>query len=158
MLVEADGAVLAMFFLLMSMQLHAVVVRGYQDRESKPLCVRLQAAILTGRRSKTEVSVAEIDDSVDRIVAGMEGTPMVDSKSKSLVAYHEVGHAVCGTLTPGTPQPLIFCFLSCLGQVALLLLCCGLTLCFWPICMPILSQMLAGDNVSLHHPLLTVWT
>ena len=43
----------------------------------------------------------EIDDSVDRIVAGMEGTPMVDSKSKSLVAYHEVGHAVCGTLTPG---------------------------------------------------------
>ena len=62
----------------------------------------MQAAILTGRRSKTGISVAEIDDSVDRIVAGMEGTPMVDSKSKSLVAYHEVGHAVCGTLTPGT--------------------------------------------------------
>jgi cell division protease FtsH len=38
---------------------------------------------------------------VDRIVAGMEGTPMVDGKSKSLVAYHEVGHAVCATLTPG---------------------------------------------------------
>lgn len=38
---------------------------------------------------------------MDRIVAGMEGTPMVDGKSKSLVAYHEVGHAVCGTLTPG---------------------------------------------------------
>ena len=64
--------------------------------------VRVQAAILTGRRSKTGISVSEIDDSVDRIVAGMEGTPMVDSKSKSLVAYHEVGHAVCGTLTPGT--------------------------------------------------------
>lgn len=47
------------------------------------------------------MSLAEVDDSVDRIVAGMEGTPMVDSKSKSLVAYHEVGHAVCGTLTPG---------------------------------------------------------
>ncbi len=27
---------------------------------------------------------------MDRIVAGMEGTPMVDGKSKSLVAYHEV--------------------------------------------------------------------
>ena len=39
---------------------------------------------------------------MDRIVAGMEGTPMVDSKSKSLVAYHEVGHAICATLTPGT--------------------------------------------------------
>ncbi len=61
----------------------------------------MQAAILTGRRSKAATSNKEIDDSVDRIVAGMEGTPMVDGKSKSLVAYHEVGHAVCGTLTPG---------------------------------------------------------
>ncbi|CAL8470215.1 g9757 [Coccomyxa elongata] len=60
-----------------------------------------EAAILTGRRSKTATTNKEIDDSVDRIVAGMEGTPMVDGKSKSLVAYHEVGHAVCGTLTPG---------------------------------------------------------
>lgn len=61
----------------------------------------LQAAILTGRREKTATSLKEIDDSVDRIVAGMEGTPMVDSKSKLLVAYHEVGHAVCATLTEG---------------------------------------------------------
>lgn len=67
------------------------------------LLVPLQAAILTGRRGKTAMSLSEIDDSVDRIVAGMEGTPMVDSKSKALVAYHEVGHAICGTLTPGEP-------------------------------------------------------
>nr|XP_024364187.1 ATP-dependent zinc metalloprotease FTSH 2, chloroplastic-like isoform X2 [Physcomitrium patens] len=60
-----------------------------------------EAAILTGRRGKTAISAREIDDSIDRIVAGMEGTVMTDSKSKSLVAYHEVGHAVCGTLTPG---------------------------------------------------------
>lgn len=31
----------------------------------------------------------------------MEGKPLVDGKAKSLVAYHEVGHAVCGTLTEG---------------------------------------------------------
>jgi cell division protease FtsH len=60
-----------------------------------------EAAILTGRRGKAAITNLEIDDSVDRIVAGMEGTRMVDSKSKTLVAYHEVGHAVCGTLTPG---------------------------------------------------------
>merc|ERR1712003_478501 len=60
-----------------------------------------EAAILAGRRDKTEISLTEIDDSVDRIVAGMEGTAMTDGKSKSLVAYHEVGHAICGTLTPG---------------------------------------------------------
>ncbi|KAL2496984.1 ATP-dependent zinc metalloprotease FTSH 8 [Forsythia ovata] len=38
---------------------------------------------------------------LQKIVAGMEGTVMTDGKSKSLVAYHEVGHAICGTLTPG---------------------------------------------------------
>ncbi|KAL0443805.1 UNVERIFIED_CONTAM: ATP-dependent zinc metalloprotease FTSH 2, chloroplastic [Sesamum latifolium] len=61
----------------------------------------LKAAILAGRRGKTAISSKEIDDSIDRIVAGMEGTVMTDGKSKSLVAYHEVGHAICGTLTPG---------------------------------------------------------
>jgi cell division protease FtsH len=28
----------------------------------------------------------------------MEGTPLVDSKSKRLIAYHEIGHALVGTL------------------------------------------------------------
>jgi len=60
-----------------------------------------EAAILTGRRGKDAITLVEIDDSVDRIVAGMEGTRMTDGKAKSLVAYHEVGHAICGTLTPG---------------------------------------------------------
>jgi len=60
-----------------------------------------EAAILAGRRKKSSLSLTEIDDSVDRIVAGMEGTRMTDGRSKSLVAYHEVGHAICGTLTPG---------------------------------------------------------
>merc|ERR1712078_188763 len=60
-----------------------------------------EAAILCGRRNKDSITALEIDDSIDRIVAGMEGTAMTDGKSKSLVAYHEVGHAICGTLTPG---------------------------------------------------------
>lgn len=55
-----------------------------------------EGAILAGRRGKTAISSKEIDDSIDRIVAGMEGTVMTDGKSKSLVAYHEVGHAICG--------------------------------------------------------------
>ena len=55
-----------------------------------------EAAILTGRRGKTEIGVKEVDDAIDRIVAGMEGTVMTDGKGKSLVAYHEVGHAICG--------------------------------------------------------------
>ncbi len=57
-----------------------------------------EAAILTARRRKTAITLLEIDDAVDRVVAGMEGTPLVDSKSKRLIAYHEIGHAIVGTL------------------------------------------------------------
>lgn len=64
-------------------------------------CVPAQTGSQRRLRAAQAISNKEIDDSVDRIVAGMEGTPMVDGKSKSLVAYHEVGHAICGTLTPG---------------------------------------------------------
>lgn len=60
-----------------------------------------EAAILAGRRGKDRITVKEIDDSIDRIVAGLEGTSMTDGKSKLLVAYHEIGHALCATLTPG---------------------------------------------------------
>ncbi len=57
-----------------------------------------EAAILTARRRKEAITLLEIDAAVDRVVAGMEGTALVDSKSKRLIAYHEVGHALVGTL------------------------------------------------------------
>nr|YP_010502399.1 ATP-dependent zinc metalloprotease FtsH [Grateloupia turuturu]QHD45268.1 ATP-dependent zinc metalloprotease FtsH [Grateloupia turuturu]UXC96812.1 ATP-dependent zinc metalloprotease FtsH [Grateloupia turuturu] len=57
-----------------------------------------EAAILTARRRKKAITLNEVDASIDRIVAGMEGTPLIDSKSKRLIAYHEVGHAIVGTL------------------------------------------------------------
>jgi cell division protease FtsH len=59
-----------------------------------------EAAILTARRRKEAVTMLEINDAVDRVVAGMEGTPLVDSKSKRLIAYHEIGHALVATLLP----------------------------------------------------------
>jgi len=57
-----------------------------------------EAAILTARRKKNAISIKEIDDAVDRIIAGMEGQPLIDGRSKRLIAYHEVGHALIGTL------------------------------------------------------------
>ncbi|MGC9524611.1 MAG: ATP-dependent zinc metalloprotease FtsH2 [Limnospira sp.] len=59
-----------------------------------------EAAILTARRRKDAITMSEIDDAVDRVVAGMEGTPLLDGKTKRLIAYHEVGHAIVGTLVP----------------------------------------------------------
>ena len=59
-----------------------------------------EAAIFAARRRKESIAMAEINDAVDRVVAGMEGTPLIDSKSKRLIAYHEIGHAIVATLTP----------------------------------------------------------
>ena len=48
----------------------------------------------TARRRKDTISLAEIDDAVDRIIAGLEGQLLTDGRSKRLIAYHEVGHAL----------------------------------------------------------------
>ena len=60
-----------------------------------------EAAILTARRHKDAVTMLEVNDAVDRIVAGMEGIALVDSKYKRLIAYHEIGHAIVASMTPG---------------------------------------------------------
>nr|QCI05873.1 Cell division protein FTSH [Dasysiphonia japonica] len=57
-----------------------------------------EAAILTARKRKNSITLNEVDEAIDRIIAGMEGTPLIDSKSKKLIAYHEIGHAIVGTL------------------------------------------------------------
>jgi cell division protease FtsH len=57
-----------------------------------------ESAILTARRRKDSITISEVDGSIDRVIAGMEGLALVDSKTKRLIAYHEVGHAIVGTL------------------------------------------------------------
>ncbi|WP_199336641.1 ATP-dependent zinc metalloprotease FtsH [Oscillatoria sp. FACHB-1407] len=57
-----------------------------------------EAAILTARRRKDAVTMLEIDDAIDRVTTGMTLAPLMDSKKKRLIAYHEVGHALLMTL------------------------------------------------------------
>ncbi len=60
-----------------------------------------EAAILAARRNLTEISMDEVNDAIDRILAGPEKKDRVMSeKRKTLVAYHEAGHALVGALMP----------------------------------------------------------
>ncbi|ARV57500.1 cell division protein FtsH [Nostocales cyanobacterium HT-58-2] len=60
-----------------------------------------EAAILAARRNLTEISMDEINDAIDRVLAGPEKKDRVMSeKRKELVAYHESGHALVGALMP----------------------------------------------------------
>jgi len=57
-----------------------------------------EAAILTARRNKEKIGPDEINSALDRIIAGLEGQTLTDTKNKRLIAYHEIGHAIVGTL------------------------------------------------------------
>jgi cell division protease FtsH len=60
-----------------------------------------EAALLAARRNKTEISMKELEDSVERVIAGPEKKSRVISDyEKKLVAYHEAGHAVIAYLLP----------------------------------------------------------
>merc|ERR1712176_1513035 len=57
-----------------------------------------EAAILATRYKKTTISKNEVNQAVDRILGGIAGSAMEDSKNKKLIAYQEVGHAITGTV------------------------------------------------------------
>ncbi|MDW8201336.1 MAG: ATP-dependent zinc metalloprotease FtsH3 [Cyanobacteriota bacterium SKYGB_h_bin112] len=60
-----------------------------------------EAAILAARRNLTEISMDEVNDAIDRVLAGPEKKDRVMSeKRKQVVAYHEAGHALVGALMP----------------------------------------------------------
>jgi cell division protease FtsH len=54
-----------------------------------------EAALLAARRDKSAVGMREIDDAVDRIVAGLEKkNRLINARERKIVAYHEAGHAI----------------------------------------------------------------
>jgi cell division protease FtsH len=57
-----------------------------------------ESAILAARQKTTQITSNDISSSVDRIITGLEGNCLKDSRSKRLVAYHEIGHAITGTM------------------------------------------------------------
>ncbi|CAI5470244.1 unnamed protein product [Closterium sp. Yama58-4] len=60
-----------------------------------------EAAIFAARRNLKEISMDEISDALERIIAGPEKKgAVVSAEKRRLVAYHEAGHAVVGALMP----------------------------------------------------------
>jgi cell division protease FtsH len=57
-----------------------------------------EAAILATRYKKKTITKNEVNEAADRIIGGIAGTTMEDTKNKKLIAYHEVGHAIVGSV------------------------------------------------------------
>jgi cell division protease FtsH len=60
-----------------------------------------EAAILAARRNKEAVSMEELEESVDRVIAGPERkSRKISPKDKEITAYHEAGHAIVARMLP----------------------------------------------------------
>jgi cell division protease FtsH len=62
-----------------------------------------EAALLTARRGKEKVTMAEFQEAIERIVAGLEKkNRLINEKERKIVAYHEIGHAMVALALPET--------------------------------------------------------
>ncbi len=60
-----------------------------------------EAALLTARQGKREISMHELEEGIMRVIAGPEKkTRVMSEKERLITAYHELGHAIVGHLLP----------------------------------------------------------
>ena len=60
-----------------------------------------EAAILAVRRGKKSIGMAELEESIDRVIAGPERkSRKISPKEKEVTAYHEAGHALVARMSP----------------------------------------------------------
>jgi len=59
-----------------------------------------EAALLAARRDKTAVEMKDVDEAVDRVIAGLEKKRVMSDKERRIVAYHESGHAIVASVLP----------------------------------------------------------
>ncbi len=65
-----------------------------------------ESAILAARRNKEKIGMAEIEESIDRVMFGPERrSHKLDEKEKKVTAYHEAGHAILAHLLPHADPP-----------------------------------------------------
>jgi len=60
-----------------------------------------EAALFAARHNKNHIGMSEMEEAVDRVIAGPERkTRLISDKEKEITAYHEGGHAIVGALLP----------------------------------------------------------
>ena len=62
-----------------------------------------EAAILGARRNKRSIGMSELEEAIDRVVAGpARKSRIISEREKAITAYHEVGHALVARMLPNT--------------------------------------------------------
>ncbi len=98
------------------LNIHAQTVKLGDDVDLKAIATRTpgfagadlanlvnEAALLAARNYRDAVAQTDFAEAIERVVAGLEKKSRVlNDKEKKIVAYHEVGHALVGSLMPGS--------------------------------------------------------
>ncbi len=65
-----------------------------------------EAAILAARREKKVIGMEELEESIDRVIAGPERkSKKITPKEREITAYHESGHALTAKILPNADPP-----------------------------------------------------
>jgi cell division protease FtsH len=60
-----------------------------------------EAALLAARHDKQSVGMADFDEAIDRLIAGLEKKRVINEKEREIIAYHESGHAIVASALVG---------------------------------------------------------
>src|SRR3954470_6889011 len=60
-----------------------------------------EAALLAARKDKVAVDMRDVDEAIDRLIAGLEKKRVMNTREREIVAYHESGHAIVASALPG---------------------------------------------------------
>jgi cell division protease FtsH len=62
-----------------------------------------EAALLSARHGRSDINMEELEEAIDRVIAGPERkTRLISEDEKRIIAYHESGHALVGHVLPNT--------------------------------------------------------
>jgi cell division protease FtsH len=61
-----------------------------------------EAALAAARSNRKKITARDFNDAFDRIVLGTQSPPLSNQQERTVVAYHEAGHALVAALTPGS--------------------------------------------------------
>ena len=59
-----------------------------------------EAALLTARGRRTEITPADLDEAIMRVIAGPQKTRLLKDSEKKMIAAHEIGHAIVANQMP----------------------------------------------------------
>ena len=80
---------------------------GFAGADISNICN--EAAIVAARRKAEDVTMDDFEKATDRIIGGLESNKIMSKEERSIVAYHEAGHAIAVSLN----QKQVYWFVCC---------------------------------------------